>query len=154
VAELEKNYGISEGCCSRTGKPVFNKLSCQSLRVFPAPPGYWEQELCIPVRGTGPEARKQREDVARGMMFRTREFVSCRHPDCWICMGQEEHPTPEQIAAFNPPPSTTGPPQWGVLSGEEWLFNKPERRSKRARVLGFLRRWWDRRSHGPTDTNH
>lgn len=145
MADLSNNYGLSEGVDCRNGKPVFNKLSCQSLRVFPAPPGYWEQEVCIPIRTDDEDGRKKWEAIARGMMFSSAGFVSCRHPDCWICMGQEDHPTPEQVAAFKPLPSTTGRRlMWGVLPGEEWLFPGPKRRPKRKRIAALLRRWWNK----------
>ena len=145
MADLSNNYGLSEGVDCRNGKAVFNKLSCQSLRIWPPPPGYWEQSVNIPVRGTGPEAEKQREDIARGMMFHDSKFVSCRHPDCWICMGQKTHPTAEQIAAFQAQPSRSLDQRspWGILSGErESLYGKsPKKRSVirriAARVFAF-----------------
>lgn len=158
MADLSNNYGLSEGVDCRTGKPVFNKLSCQSLRIFPAPPGYWEQEVYIPVRGTGPKAQKKRNDIARGMMFGNPKFVSCRHPDCWICMGQKDHPTAAQISAFEARPEAKmnlnrQMPQ-GVLEGEEYLFAKT--RTKRslfehlANAIDRLRRWWNDEMERPS----
>lgn len=142
MAELD-NYGVSPGVDCRTGETVYNKLSCQSLRIFPAPPGFWEQELCLPVCGTGPEAQKQREDMARGAMFGSPNFISCRHPACWICIGQKTHPTAEQIAAFSHPPATRGPLPRGVLSGEhEALYGRPPKRNMLKRLVGCARAFY------------
>ena len=125
MAGLTNNYSMTPGVCSLTGETVYNKSSCQSLRVYPTPPGFWEESICLPIRGDGPEVKKQRDAMYRGMMFGDITFVSCRHPDCWICMGQKTHPTVEQIAAFKPPAEGK---RWGVLSGEEWLFKPGERK--------------------------
>ena len=140
-----KNYGISEGVDCRNGKAVFNKLSCQSLRVFPAPPGYWEQSICIPIRSDeieGPEAREQRNAMYRGFMFSNPEFVSCKHPDCWICMGQAAPPTKEQIVAFSfkHPNDLNRRLPYGLLSGEkESLYGKrPTKHSLARRIISRM----------------
>lgn len=153
MADLSNNYGLSEGVDCRNGAPVFNKLSCQSLRVFPAPPGYWEESIHLPIRGDGddgPEAKKRRDALYRGAMFGDPNFVSCKHPDCWICMGQATPPTEEQITAFSfEPPSGLGRPlPCGLLSGErESLYGKrPKKRSilkhLAMRAVAFFRRPW------------
>ncbi len=149
MADLSNNYGISEGVDCRNGKAVYNKLSCQSLRIYPAPPGYWEESICLPIRGDGPEDRKWRDDVYRGAMFGDPNFVSCKHPDCWICMGQATHPTEEQIAAFIPQQySLNDRLPRGLLSGErESLYGKrPKKRSifkhLAMRAVAFFRRPW------------
>ena len=151
MADLSNNYGISEGVDCRNGKAVFNKLSCQSLRVFPAPPGYWEESISIPTRGgDGPEDRKWRDALYRGAMFGDPNFVSCKHPDCWICMGQKTHPTAEQIAAFvSQQYSINDRLPCGLLSGErERLYGKSPRRtiSVLRRLVALWRRLWNRKS--------
>jgi len=151
------NYGWSVGVDSRNGKPVRNKLSCQSLRIFPPPPGFWEQEVCIPIHPDEDDRDKKWCAVARGMMFSDRDFVPCQHPQCWICMGQKEHPTQEQIDAFVAPERDPNRLTWmglGLLPGEEVLWEqedrkliaalRPSRMSKRERIRALLSRIFHR----------
>ena len=132
-----KNYGLSPGCCSRTGETVYLKLSCQSLRIFPPPPGYWEQEVCIPIRDSDPDADKKRANIARGMMFTSENFIPCQHPDCWICCGQAKYPTEEQVAAFEARPKVEN--MFGILPGEERLFAEDDLK-QRERVSESMRK--------------
>ena len=97
------------------------KVSCYSGRVGPVPMGMVETSFNIPIRGTGPAARLRWDAIARGFMFGDPDFVSCRHRDCWVCMGQSGHPSVRQVAAFKPQLSSVKQRfPYGLLSGETY----------------------------------
>jgi hypothetical protein len=132
------NYGISEGVDCRTGEPVYNKLSCQSLRIFPAPPGFWEQEVCLPIRADeGADGRRRGIEMMRAIMFGDKNFVPCQHPDCWICLGQKTQPMHGDLMGR---PHTGR----GILAGEEALFTNPKSRTP---LQAFTEAVWDRGPH-------
>jgi hypothetical protein len=130
------NYGMSEGVCCRTGETVYYKSSCQGLRIFPAPPGFWE--IHVDVFSCEEDPEKRREDYVRGAraLAQGDGFVPCQHPDCWVCLGQKELPTHGKIY---------GRP-YGLsvrLSGEENLFKRrPSHLVSFMRFVVRVRNWW------------